>query len=120
MHPLNARFTCVQSLFRHISSKQLDTSLGGLHGLLTKDFLSCSSYIKRYWKKSLFDLLEKLRVTLDRVYGEGKVSLVDASLRWMYHHSKMDGSHGGEVNFFARTLSRCFQYHEAAKCSHVP
>ena len=46
----------------------------------------------------MFDLLEKLRVTLDRVYSEGKVSFVDASLRWMYHHSKMDGSHGGEVN----------------------
>lgn len=56
----------------------------------------------------MFDLLEKLRVTLDRVYGEGKVSLVDASLRWMYHHSKMDGSHGGEVKFFCQ-LSRCFQ-----------
>lgn len=54
-------------------------------------------YIQRYWKKSLFDLLEKLRVTLDRVYGEGKVSFVDASLRWMYHHSKMDGSHGDTV-----------------------
>jgi len=47
--------------------------------------------------KPLFDLLEKLWVTLDRVYGEGKVSLVDASLRWMYHHSKMDGSHGDAV-----------------------
>lgn len=54
--------------------------------------------------KPLFDLLEKLWVTLDRVYGEGKVSLVDASLRWMYHHSKMDGSHGGKVNFLPVVL----------------
>ena len=54
-----------------------------------------SSYLKRFWKKPLFDLLDKLRATLDRIYGEGKVTLVDASLRWMYHHSKMDGTYGG-------------------------
>lgn len=55
------------------------------------------AYLKRYWKKPLFDLLDKLRTTLDHIYGKGKVSLVDASLRWMYHHSKMDGAHGDAV-----------------------
>ncbi|KAL9981155.1 hypothetical protein ACROYT_G009823 [Oculina patagonica] len=54
-------------------------------------------YIKRYWKKPLFELLDKLKVTLDRIYGEGKVTLIDASLRWMYHHSKMDGALGDAV-----------------------
>ena len=68
---------------------------------ITGHFLLCSSYIKRYWKKPLFDLLDKLRVTLDHVYGEGKVSLIDASLRWMYHHSKMEGAQGGKVNFLS-------------------
>ena len=47
----------------------------------------------------MFDLLDKLRATLDRIYGEGKVTLVDASLRWMYHHSKMDGACGGTMIF---------------------
>ena len=56
------------------------------------------SYIKRFWKKPFFDLLDKLRTTLDRIYGEGKVTLIDASLRWMYHHSKMDGACGGKFN----------------------
>ena len=51
--------------------------------------------MKRFWKKPLFDLLDKLKVTLDGIYGEGKVSLIDATLRWMYHHSQMDGAHGG-------------------------
>ncbi|XP_020622396.1 aflatoxin B1 aldehyde reductase member 4-like [Orbicella faveolata] len=54
-------------------------------------------YVKRFWKKPLFDLLDKLKVTLDRIYGEGKVSLIDATLRWMYHHSHMDGAHGDAV-----------------------
>ncbi len=57
-------------------------------------YLFCS-YIKRFWKKPFFDLLDNMKVTLDHIYGEGKVTLIDASLRWMYHHSKMDGTHGG-------------------------
>ena len=60
------------------------------------------SYLKRYWKKPLFDAIDKLKETLDRVYGEGKVTLVDATLRWMYHHSKMDGAHGGAFIPFIR------------------
>ena len=53
------------------------------------------SYKKRYWKKPYFDALDKLRETLDHIYGEGKVSLVDATLRWIYNHSWMDGAYGG-------------------------
>ncbi|PFX25622.1 Aflatoxin B1 aldehyde reductase member 2 [Stylophora pistillata] len=56
-----------------------------------------TSYVNRFWKKPLFDLLDKLRGTLDRIYGEGKVTLIDASLRWMYHHSKLDGACGDAV-----------------------
>jgi len=81
---------------------------------ITKDFLLFSSYVKRYWKKPLFDLLKKLQVTLDLVYGEGEVSLIDASLRWMYHHSKMDGARGGKAIFLSVTSF------EAAERSHIP
>lgn len=61
-----------------------------------RTYFSLHSYRQRYWKKPLFDALDKLRKTLDRIYGEGKVSLVDATFRWMYHHSKLDGAHGGK------------------------
>lgn len=54
-------------------------------------------YQKLYWKRPLFDSLDKLRTTLNRIYGEGKVTLIDASLGWMYHHSKMDGACGDAV-----------------------
>ena len=62
------------------------------------------SYKKRYWKKPLFDAIDRLKETLDRIYGEGKVTLVDATLRWMYHHSKMDGSHEGMLILFHHIL----------------
>ena len=47
----------------------------------------------------MFDALDTVKVALDHVYGPGKVSLADASIRWMYHHSILDGAHGGlQVN----------------------
>ena len=64
---------------------------------LLRTFFIFHSYKQRYWKKPLLDAIDKLRATLDRVYGEGKVTLVDATLSWMFHHSKMDGAHGGKL-----------------------
>ncbi|XP_065054632.1 aflatoxin B1 aldehyde reductase member 2-like [Rhopilema esculentum] len=45
------------------------------------------SYRKRYWKKDYFDGIEMIRSVLDNQYGEGKVSVAEAALRWMKHHS---------------------------------
>jgi len=64
------------------------------------------AYVKRFWKKPLFDAIDRLNETLDRIYGEGKVSLVDASIRWMYHHSKMDGAHGDAVIIGASSVKQ--------------
>ena len=47
------------------------------------------SYRDRYWRESTFKGVELIVRTLDEVYGEGKVSLVSATFRWMNHHSKM-------------------------------
>ena len=43
----------------------------------------------------MFDAVDKVRVALGHVYGPGKVSLADASIRWCYHHSILDGAYGG-------------------------
>lgn len=43
----------------------------------------------------MFDAVDKVKVALDHVYGPGKVSLADASIRWCYHHSILDGAYGG-------------------------
>ena len=57
-------------------------------------FVYTCSYRNRYWKKSLFDAVAKVQVALKRIY-QGHVTLGEASIRWMYHHSKLDGQHGG-------------------------
>ncbi|XP_068750548.1 aflatoxin B1 aldehyde reductase member 4-like isoform X1 [Montipora capricornis] len=72
-------------------------------------------YLKRYWKKHLFNSIDKLRVTLDSTYGVGKVSLIDASLRWMYHHSKMDGANGDAVIIGASSVKHLKENLESTK-----
>ena len=53
-------------------------------------------YRNRYWKKVIFNAIEKIKSVLNEVYGK-KVDITEASLRWMYHHSKLDGSCGDAV-----------------------
>ena len=53
-------------------------------------------YSERYWKPELFSALDTLSATLNRVY-DNKVTLTEASLRWMLHHSKLSGEHGDGV-----------------------
>ena len=67
----------------------------------------CFRYRDRFWKKPLFDCLKQIRLTLDRVYGEGKVSQTSAAIRWLYHHSKLTGSSGGKL---ASSLSKENRY----------
>ncbi|XP_044173576.1 aflatoxin B1 aldehyde reductase member 2-like isoform X2 [Acropora millepora] len=72
-------------------------------------------YLKRYWKKPLFKLIDQLKLTLDSIYGVGKVSLVDASIRWMYHHSKMDGANGDAVIIGASSVKHLRENLESTK-----
>ena len=51
--------------------------------------LSPFRYRDRFWRESTFKGVELVKRTLDEVYGEDKVSLVSAALRWMNHHSLM-------------------------------
>ena len=46
-------------------------------------------YRNRYWKKCYFDGIDKIKEQLDKCYGEGKVSMSEASLRWIKHHSAL-------------------------------
>jgi len=62
------------------------------------------AYRGRYWKKVNFDALDNIKHRLDEAYGEGKVSLVDASLRWMVHHSQLLTSLGDGIILGASNL----------------
>jgi len=57
---------------------------------------TATMYSERYWKPELFTALDTLAATLQRVYG-GKVTMTEASLRWMLHHSILKGGEGDGV-----------------------
>jgi len=51
-------------------------------------------YRNRFWHLCHFQTVEKLRVALAKAYPNNDVSLVEASLRWMVHHSKLTPEDG--------------------------
>lgn len=73
-------------------------------GRYSGDSKGAKFYRRHFWKKPLFDALETVKVALDHVYGPGKVSLPEASIRWMYHHSILDGAHGDAVIIGASSI----------------
>lgn len=46
-------------------------------------------YRQRYWRESVFKGLELIQKALDETYGVGKVSMLNATFRWMQHHSQL-------------------------------
>lgn len=55
-----------------------------------------NSYQQRFWRKNFFDAIDEVSEAVTKVYS-GKVSLAEASTRWLMHHSKLDGSYGDAV-----------------------
>ncbi|KAG8569903.1 hypothetical protein GDO81_014590 [Engystomops pustulosus] len=54
-------------------------------------------YRSRYWKKQYFQGIDLVQKALEEAYGKDRPSLTSAALRWMYHHSKLQGSQGDAV-----------------------
>ncbi|KAM8990177.1 aflatoxin B1 aldehyde reductase member 2 [Ara ararauna] len=55
------------------------------------------AYRDRYWKKHHFEGIEIVERALKDAYGSNAPSLTSAALRWLYHHSKLQGSLGDAV-----------------------
>ncbi|KAM4016847.1 aflatoxin B1 aldehyde reductase member 2-like [Anomaloglossus baeobatrachus] len=55
------------------------------------------TYRSRYWKKYHFEAIDMVQTALQEAYGAARPSLTAAALRWMYHHSKLQGSRGDAV-----------------------
>ncbi|XP_029212590.1 aflatoxin B1 aldehyde reductase member 4-like isoform X5 [Acropora millepora] len=73
-------------------------------GRFSNDNKRADFFLKFFWKKPMFDAVDKVKVALDHVYGPGKVSLADASIRWCYHHSILDGAYGDAVIIGASSI----------------
>ncbi|NWQ81693.1 ARK72 reductase, partial [Columbina picui] len=54
-------------------------------------------YRDRYWKKHNFEGIALVERALKDAYGSNAPSLTSAALRWLYHHSKLQGSLGDAV-----------------------
>ncbi|KAK2549744.1 Aflatoxin B1 aldehyde reductase member 4 [Acropora cervicornis] len=76
-------------------------------GRFSNDNKRADFFLKFFWKKPMFDAVDKVRVALGHVYGPGKVSLADASIRWCYHHSILDGAYGDIVRVFEEAWDQC-------------
>ncbi|XP_065907692.1 aflatoxin B1 aldehyde reductase member 2-like [Dysidea avara] len=54
-------------------------------------------YRDRYWRESLFTGIDGIKESLASVYGSGKVSIANAAMRWMVHHSQLDPKYGDGI-----------------------
>uniref|UniRef100_A0A8C3CQL6 Aldo-keto reductase family 7 like (gene/pseudogene) n=1 Tax=Cairina moschata TaxID=8855 RepID=A0A8C3CQL6_CAIMO len=55
------------------------------------------AYRDRYWKKHNFEGIALVEKALKDAYGSNPPSLTSAALRWLYNHSKLQGSLGDAV-----------------------
>ncbi|XP_037684283.1 aflatoxin B1 aldehyde reductase member 2-like [Choloepus didactylus] len=54
-------------------------------------------YRNRYWKRHHFQAIALVEKALQAAYGPHAPSMTSAALRWMYHHSQLQGVHGDAV-----------------------
>ncbi|XP_030661286.1 aflatoxin B1 aldehyde reductase member 2 isoform X2 [Nomascus leucogenys] len=55
------------------------------------------TYRNRFWKEHHFEAIALVEKALQAVYGASAPSMTSAALRWMYHHSQLQGAHGDAV-----------------------
>lgn len=95
--------------------------LSGRYGAYTDKpedgrFTHRSNYQNRYWKKSFFDAVDLLKGAC----ADGGLSLVEASFRWLSHHSMLDEKRGDAVIIGASKLSHLEQNLKAMKAGPLP
>ncbi|XP_048206323.1 aflatoxin B1 aldehyde reductase member 3-like [Perognathus longimembris pacificus] len=54
-------------------------------------------YRDRYWKEDHFKAIALVEKALQAAYGPSAPSMTSAALRWMYHHSQLQATHGDAV-----------------------
>ncbi|XP_054359679.1 aflatoxin B1 aldehyde reductase member 2 [Pongo pygmaeus] len=55
------------------------------------------TYRNRFWKEHHFEAIALVEKALQAAYGASAPSMTSAALRWMYHHSQLQGAHGDAV-----------------------
>lgn len=73
-------------------------------------------YLNRYWKKSYFDAVEILKAACEK---EG-ITTVEATYRWLAHHSMLKEERGDGIIIGASKLSHLKQNMETIKAGPLP
>ncbi|XP_003506936.2 aflatoxin B1 aldehyde reductase member 2 isoform X1 [Cricetulus griseus] len=55
------------------------------------------TYRNRFWKEHHFEAIALVEKALQTTYGSSAPSMTSAALRWMYHHSQLQGNRGDAV-----------------------
>ncbi|XP_030768981.1 aflatoxin B1 aldehyde reductase member 2 isoform X2 [Rhinopithecus roxellana] len=55
------------------------------------------TYRNRFWKENHFQAIALVEKALQAAYGASAPSMTSAALRWMYHHSQLQGACGDTV-----------------------
>ncbi|CAO2589722.1 Aflatoxin B1 aldehyde reductase member 2 [Lemmus lemmus] len=55
------------------------------------------TYRNRFWKEHHFEAIALVEKALQTTYGGCAPSMTSAALRWMYHHSELQATHGDAV-----------------------
>ncbi|XP_040843556.1 aflatoxin B1 aldehyde reductase member 3-like [Ochotona curzoniae] len=63
-------------------------------------------YMNRYWKQEFFEGIDLVQKALQAAYGSNAPSMTSATLRWMYHHSQLKGTHKDGVILGASSLQQ--------------
>ncbi|KAF7466617.1 Hypothetical predicted protein [Marmota monax] len=72
-------------------------------------------YRNRFWKEDHFKAIALMEKALQATYGTSAPSMTSAALRWMYHHSKLQGAHGDAVILGMTSLEQLEQNLAAAE-----
>ncbi|XP_027698565.1 aflatoxin B1 aldehyde reductase member 2-like [Vombatus ursinus] len=73
------------------------------------------TYRNRFWKEHHFQAISLVEKALAACYGANPPSMTSAALRWMYHHSQLQGARGDAVILGMSSLEQLQQNMAAAE-----
>lgn len=79
-------------------------------------FARLKSYRDRYWKKSYFDAVNKIRNACE----EEDIPMAEAAYRWLCNHSKMDSTKGDGILLGASKISQMEQNMASTSKGELP
>jgi len=79
-----------------------------------KSPISGPAYSSRYWKKAYFKALDVIRVACEKA----EISMSEAAIRWLMHHSALSPAHGDGIILGASSIGHCVS--NLAACAEGP